>query len=108
MRQRVDDELEKFHERMSGESESPEETARRDAAAVRSRERNLIERRRDYVENGLVPPESQHGIITSLPMMLKLGWTIGKDSDGNAVLVAPPKYRANAPRAGTATQEMGT
>lgn len=65
---------------------------------------------REYRDARLEPPEvPDHGIIASLPMMLKGGWTIMEMADGRNALVAPLKREDGiTPKRRTQTQEMGS
>lgn len=63
---------------------------------ARTREVTLEDRKLEYRLAGLRPPESgPGGVVTSLPMMLKMGCTI-EDVGGQKVLVAPPTRREAA------------
>lgn len=76
-----------FKRRMGQEShEEPDDAARKASWNLQARSRALASIRRDYVQAGVVPPDGD--TITSLPMMLKCGWTIQKIGNSN-VLVAP-------------------
>ncbi len=53
-------------------------------------QRHLDQRLQEYADAGLKPPEPKDGIVTSLAMMRKMGWTV-EEIGGERVLVAPGK-----------------
>lgn len=85
--------------------EAEREARRREERAVETRKRDLEERRAEYLAAGLEPPPVKNGIVTSLSMMLHMGWTIGEHS-GRRMLIAPPRA-APRPRE-TQIGEMGS
>lgn len=69
-------------------AQESEESKRRDEYSARVRKRNLEDRRAEYLAAGLEPPAVVNGVITSLPMMLKMGWMI-EGPARDRVLVGP-------------------
>jgi hypothetical protein len=70
--------------------ESDERIARQKAEAPAVESRMNAQRIAEYERAGLKPPEPYAGLVVSLPMMLKMGFTI-EDVGGERVLVSPRK-----------------
>jgi hypothetical protein len=68
-------------------------------------QRQFEQRRQEYVDAGLAPPEPKDGIVTSLAMMLKMGWTI-EEIQGERVLVAPGRAPVKLAQAERPEQEI--
>jgi hypothetical protein len=66
---------------------------------------HLDQRRQEYVDAGLTPPETKNGIITSLAMMLKMGWRIEEIGE-ETVLVAPTPRAVEVPKQAETKQEI--
>ncbi len=71
------------------------EAKRRKLILEKKRAEDLRQRTREYAAAGLMPPVPVNGVISSLPMMLKYGWTI-QGSVGQRVLVEPTKEEEEA------------
>lgn len=67
------------------------ETERREKILAEKRQRDIQDRRNDYIANGLPAPTGDN--FTTLPMMLKLGWRIEEFPDGTKQLVGGPGKR---------------
>jgi hypothetical protein len=75
--------------------ESGERIKRQEAEAPEVEKRMNSARRAEYERAGLKPPEPHAGIVVSLSMMLKMGFTI-EEIRGEKVLVSPRKQEAGA------------
>ncbi len=78
-----------------GALEGDERIKRQQADAPMVQKRNNDARIAEYVGAGLKPPEPHGGIVVSLSMMLKMGFTI-EEIAGERVLVSPRKQEAEA------------
>lgn len=93
----VEETLANFRTATGKDVQDDAEAVRRQATLKRMREDGLRDRTLEYAQAGLLPPVPINGVIASLPMMLKEGWTI-QGGPGQRVLVAPTKEEADALR----------